>query len=289
MKKTIGSKTFDTINYAFLAIYAAIAIIPFIYILVASLTPPELLLKKSFILIPEKISFDAYRYIFSTDTIPKSLLVSAFVTVFGTAVNIIVTVLMAYPLAHKDIMGRKFIMLMITFTLMFSGGMVPTYIIVQKLGLIDNLLSLILPNAMSAFSLIIFKNYFQELPKELEESARIDGCNDLKILLQIILPVSKPLIATFVIMFGVANWNSWFNAVLYINDPGKWPIQVILRQMITASAGVGSAESMAEGLVIPAEVVRMCTIVIATMPILCIYPFLQKYFTKGILLGSVKG
>ncbi len=286
-KLGVGNLIFDICNIVVLGIIALVTVLPFIHVIVSSFTPPGELMKSDFIIIPKSISLDAYKYIFSTNVVARGLAVSILVTLVGTVFNMIMTVLMAYPLAHKGLLARKAIMLMVTFTLMFNGGMVPSYIIIQKLHLLNNYWALILPGAISAFSLIIFKNYFQELPAELEESAKLDGANDLLILFRIILPVSKPLIATFLVMFGVGYWNSWFNAVLYLNDAKMWPIQVVLRQVISATSNIG--DMMETNIVIPPKTVQMCTITIATLPILCVYPFLQKYFTQGILLGSVKG
>jgi putative aldouronate transport system permease protein len=173
--------------------------------------------------------------------------------------------------------------------MMFSGGIIPEYIVVRSLRLMNTLASLILPGVISTFNFIIFRNYFQELPRELEESAMIDGAGYMRILLWIILPISMPLIATFIIMYGVGHWNSWFAATLYITDNTKWPIQIILRLINNLSVGIGDTSMMDSNIKLPQESSRMCTIVVATLPILLIYPFLQKHFTKGILLGSVKG
>lgn len=287
VKSNVWSTIFDICNYVLLGILCLIMFLPFINIIASSLTPIDLLLKKDFILFPTRFSLEAYKYVFSTNTVLRGVLVSVGVTLVGTAFNIILTALTAYPLAHKMLVGRKPLIGMVIFTMVFNGGMIPTFIIVNSLGLVNSYWSLILPTAISSFNLMLFKNYFQGLPAELEESAKLAGYNDLSILWKIILPVSKPLIATFVVMFGVENWNSWFNAVLYLNNGKMWPIQVILRQIITSASQVGDA--MGGASYIPPATVRNCTIVVATLPILCVYPFLQKYFTKGLLVGSVKG
>lgn len=288
-RESAASHAFDVLNYALLTIISLITIIPFIYVVVASFTPPEILLREKFILIPKGFSLEAYSFVFRNNAVVRSLWVSGGVTIVGTAFNIFMTVLFAYPLAHKNIRGRRVLLFAITFTLMFNGGTIPTYMVVRTLKLTNTYASLILPTAISTFNLIIFRNYFQELPAELEESGKIDGAGYPRILVQIILPLSLPLIATFVIMSGVGYWNSWFTAVLYLNDPAKWPIQVYLRQIINMANGMGSSEMLESNIVIPQESVRMCTIVVATLPIMIVYPFLQKYFTKGMLLGSVKG
>ena len=286
-KSSLGSKLFDGFNHCFLGVLCLIMVLPFLNIIASSITPIEQLVREKFVLIPSSISFEAFDYVFSTNTVLNGLLVSVGITLAGTALNILLTALTAYPLAHKDLVGRKALVSLILFTLVFNGGMIPTFIVVKSLNLINSWAALVLPTAISSFNLMLFKNYFQGLPAELEESARLAGYNDLSILFRIILPVSKPLIATFVVMFGVEHWNSWFNAVLYLNDSRMWPIQVILRQIITSASQVGDAMGGANS--IPPATVRSCTIVVATVPILVIYPFLQKYFTKGLLVGSVKG
>lgn len=288
-KQSLGGKAFDVANILVLSIAALVTVIPIIYVVVASFTPPEILLKERFILIPKGFSLEAYRFVFSTKSVVRALLVSVGVTVAGTFFNIFMTILFAYPLAHTQLRGRKALMLMVTFTLMFNGGTIPTYIVVRTLRLLDSYASLILPTAISTFSLIIFRNYFQALPAELEESGKIDGASYPHILARIIIPLSLPLIATFVIMSGVGYWNSWFTAVLYLNKTTMWPIQVVLRQIINLANGMAAADMTETNIVIPQESVRMTTIVVATLPIMLIYPFLQKYFTRGMLLGSVKG
>ena len=288
-KVSVGSRIFDSINYVILLAIGIIAVIPFIHVISSSFTPPDVLTKHDFLLIPDKPDLQAYQYIFSTDTVTRSIIVSIFVTIAGTLLNLAMTALMAYPLAHKRIFGYKTLMLMVTFTLVFSGGMIPSYLIVQNLGLMDTYYGALLPSAIGAFNLIIFKSFFQNIPAELEESARIDGCTELMILLRIVLPLSIPLLATFTVIFAVGHWNSWFNYVLYINDPDKYPVQVVLRQMVSAAnSQIGNTLSI-EDYSPPQQIIRMCVITIATVPILIVYPFVQKHFTKGMLLGSIKG
>jgi putative aldouronate transport system permease protein len=282
-----GSAVFDGINYTILTLTALVMLLPFIHVIAASLTPIEDLMRRDFILIPTRLSLDAYRYVFSTPVVIRGLLISLYITVAGTLLNLLLSSITAYPLAHRGLLGNKVMSLLVVFTLIFNGGMIPMFIIVQKLRLLNTFWSLMLPYVISSFNLMLFRNYFREMPDELEEAAKIDGYNDLSILFRIILPLSKPLLATFAIIFGVDHWNSWFTATLYLSDSRKWPIQVILRQVITSASQVGDA--MGGTNYIPPMTVRMCTIVVATVPILLIYPFLQKYFTRGILMGSVKG
>ncbi|TDF91141.1 carbohydrate ABC transporter permease [Paenibacillus piri] len=288
---SLQSRLFNMFNYLVLAGFSLITLLPFIYIAAGSFTASEELISRGFILFPTKFSLDGYRYILSTGTILNSMLVTIFITVVGTLVNLIFTSLMAYPLARRDLGGRRVIMLGIVFSMLFSGGMIPTFLIVKAVGLVDSTASLIVPGLISAFNLIVLKNFFQQLPEGIEESAKIDGCNDLGILLRIVLPLSKPAMATFALFYAVGHWNTFFNAILYINDSAKWPIQVWLRQIVILSqGGFGDSASVdSEFAPPPGAVIKMAVIVISTVPILIVYPFMQKHFAKGVMLGSVKG
>ncbi|MEI7027258.1 carbohydrate ABC transporter permease [Paenibacillus sp. y28] len=289
--KSISSRVLDIVNYTLLTLIAAACVLPFIYILASSLTAPEELIKKGFILFPTKFSLVGYEYVLSTDIILSSLGVSVFITVVGTLMNLLFTALMAYPLAQRELMGNKLIMKLIVFSMLFSGGMIPTYLVVRWTGLLDSLAALIIPGLVSAFNLIIMRNFFQQLPDGLEEAARIDGCSDIGILFRIVLPLSAPVLASLSLFYAVGHWNAYFSAVLYINENTLWPIQVWLRQIVILSqGGIGDSTQFGDDFVPPpAETVKMAVIVLSTLPILIVYPFLQKHFAKGALLGSVKG
>lgn len=288
---TIRVRILDGINYLFLLLIALICVLPFFYILIASITDPNELLKRGFILIPHKLSLEGYRYILSTPIILYSLGVTIFITVVGTLANLFFTALMAYPLAQRDLWGGTIILKLTVFTLVFSGGMIPTFLIVRWTGLLDSPAALIVPTLISAFNLIIMRNFFQQLPEGLEEAARIDGCNDFGILFRIVIPLSAPVLASLALFYAVGHWNAYFNAILYINDNTLWPIQVWLRQIVILSqGGIGDSTNFGSDYVAPpAETIKMAVIIISTLPILIVYPFLQKHFAKGALLGSVKG
>ncbi|RKL65725.1 ABC transporter permease [Salipaludibacillus neizhouensis] len=281
--KTIGSRLFDYTNYFLLTLVGLTTIMPFIYVVITSFsaTPG---------LIPKEFTLDAYRYIFSTDTFTNSLMVSIYITVLGTLINLVLTCLMAYSLSYKHLPGRNIILLCVLITMLFSGGMIPTYFVVKATGLINTLWALMIPNAISAFYLIILKNFFQQIPRELIEAAKIDGCHEIGLLFRIVLPLSLPAIAAFGLFYAVGLWNQYFNSIMYISDSDKWPVQVILRQVvILASGGIGESSSMdSDSTVTYSESIKMATIVIATIPIIIVYPFLQKHFAKGVLIGSVK-
>jgi putative aldouronate transport system permease protein len=288
--RNLGSRLFDMANYTFLMLLGLLTVVPFLYMVLGSFAAPEEYAKQGIVLIPTQFSLSAYTYIFSTDTIMRSLLNTVIITIAGTFINIVFTSLMAYPLSRKELLGRRPVMLLIIFSMLFSGGMIPTFLIVKALGLTNTLWSLLLPGAISAFNLIILKNFFQQMPEGLEESAKIDGCNDMMILFRIILPLSMPAIATFSLFYAVGHWNSFFSAILYINDTTKWPIQVLLRQVVIMSeGGIGDSSQVNEAIALPPQSLKMAVITVSTLPILIVYPFLQKHFAKGVLLGSVKG
>lgn len=286
--KTWGNRLFDCVNYSFLFIIAMVCVLPFLYVLAVSFTSPQEVVKGGIILFPKQWSLSAYEYIFSTNTLWRSMLVSIYVTVVGTFINLLMTSLMAYPLAKQTLRGRGPILIGVLFTMLFSGGLIPTYFVVKELHLTNTLWSLMIPSAISAFNLIVLKNFFQQIPDGLEDSAKIDGCNDVGVLFRIVLPLSMPAMATFSLFYAVAHWNQFFNAILYINDNTKWPIQVLLREIvILAQSRIGDTD-MDDAVVQPLTI-RMAVIVFATLPILIVYPFLQKHFAKGVMLGSVKG
>ncbi|UPK42942.1 MULTISPECIES: carbohydrate ABC transporter permease [Paenibacillus] len=286
-----AGKVFDIFNYVMLGILGILTVLPFLYIIGNSFATEAEITERSFFLIPKVFSFSAYEYIFSSSTIFRSIGVSIFVTVAGTLVNLFFTLTMAYPLSRSDFWGRNVMMNMVIFSMLFGGGMIPTYLVIRGLGLLDSYWALMLPGAISAFNLIVVKNFFQQMPPGLEEAARIDGCSDLGVLWRIVLPLSKPVIATFALFYAVGHWNNFFSALLYISDSDKWPLQVMLRQIVLLSqASVGDMANMDPNFVQPPEQsIKMAVIVVGTIPILLVYPFLQKHFAKGVMLGSIKG
>lgn len=288
--KSLGSRLFEITNYTLLTLFALITVLPFIHVLAGSFTTAEELIQKKFVLFPTQFTLDAYRYIFSTDILLRSLGVSIFITVAGTFISMLLTSMMGYGLSRRDLGGRRIFMFMVVFTMLFSGGMIPTFLVVKELGMIDTFWALLIPSSISAFNLIILRNFFQNLPEGIEESAKIDGCNDFGILFRIVIPLSMPAIATISLFYAVAYWNVFMQAILYIDDSTKWPIQVLLRQIVIMASGMqGDTSDLAGDYAPPEETIKMAVIVVATLPILLVYPFLQKHFAKGALLGSVKG
>ncbi|MBD0383810.1 carbohydrate ABC transporter permease [Paenibacillus sedimenti] len=287
--KTLSGRLFATINYTLLTIIGLVTMLPFVHVVAGSFTTSAEMAVKKFVLIPTDWSIEAYRFIFSTSTIFKAMGVSIGVTLVGTIFSMFVTALMAYGLSRRDLDGRNVIMFLVVFTMLFSGGLIPTFLVVKELGLIDTYAALILPTAISAFNLIILKNFFQNIPEGLEESAKIDGCHDFGILFRIVLPLSMPAIATISLFYAVTYWNTYLSAILYLNESAMWPIQVLLRQIVVLASGMDYSSALDNTTPPPEQSVKMAVIVVATLPILCVYPFLQKHFAKGAMLGSIKG
>ncbi|WP_406248877.1 carbohydrate ABC transporter permease [Microbacterium sp. M] len=288
LRVTPGRRIFSVINAIVLIAFALICVLPFVNVLASSLATPGELATRPFILWPETFSLDAYRYILSTPTIFRALGVSAIVTIGGTFISLVLTAFMAYALSKKHLKGRRVINFMVLFTMLFAGGMIPTFIVVKSLGMIDSLWSLIIPVAINAFNFIIMRSFFQGIPESLEEAARIDGCSEFGVFWRIVLPLSLASIATIGLFYAVYYWNTYQSAILYINSSELWPMQVLLRQIVIVASGLNASESAVD-IVPPAQSVRMAVIFVATLPMLIIYPFVQRYFVKGALVGSVKG
>ena len=290
---TLGGRIFDVVNYIVLTLVALTTIAPFIYIIGASFATELELAQRPLLIIPHDISFNAYEYIFSTNTLVSGFKNSIIITVAGTLINLFFTVTMAYAISKPRLRGRNFVLNMVIFSMFFGGGMIPSYIVTANLLHMKNTYwSVLLPGAISAYNMMIVKNFFQGIPQELEESASMDGCTDVGILWKIVLPLSLPVLATFGLFYAVGHWNSYFGAMIYM--PGareKWPLQVLLREIIILSnATVADSSALDPEFVQPPEQsVKMAVIVVSTVPIMCIYPFLQKYFVKGVMVGALKG
>ncbi|WP_054957312.1 carbohydrate ABC transporter permease [Paenibacillus dakarensis] len=288
--RTPGNLIFDGVNTLMLIFFASLTLFPFLYVLAVSLSPLEQVMRGGLILWPENFTFDSYKMIFSNTHFTTSLWVTIAITVVGTITNLVLTVSMAYPLSKKRLKGRSVILFLVLFTMLFSGGMIPSFLVMKWLGLLNSFWSVIIPGAINAFNLIILKNFFQSIPDALEESGRIDGASNTGVLLKIILPLSMPAMATFTLFYAVGHWNQFFQSVMYVNNSSLWPIQVILRQMIIEGSVEEYQAAIANGsLEIMPTTIKMAAIIVATVPILCVYPFLQKHFAKGVMLGSVKG
>jgi len=282
----------DLIIKLFIGILTLLSIFPFYQTILISLSRKGDRFLHPVFLLPVHIDFSAYSYLIKEGKVVNGFFVSLFVAVVGTLLSLAVTIPAAYALTKKSIPGRNIIMNMIIFTMFFSGGLVPYFITVKNLGLVDNLGVMIIPTAVNTFNLILMKNFFKELPLSLEESAKIDGARDFTVLLRIIIPTSKPIIAAISLFYAVDRWNEWWNAMLFINDAHKYPLQLVLRNAIvnvsTMINGTSMLEKMQKMGNSYAESVQNAIIVIAAVPILLVYPFVQKYFASGIMIGSIK-
>lgn len=285
---TIGEKVWQAVVYLILIFLSLLCLLPFLYVVAVSVTPESEVLRRGIVIIPESFTFIAYKEVFISHGIGQAYKITLFRTIVGTVLNVFFTVIAAYPLSKKYLPGRSPFLLFIVFTMMFSGGLIPTYLLIRSLGLLDSPWVLIIPNLISAFNLVIIKGFFEQLPGEIEESARVDGASELQSLWRIILPLSLPVLATISLFYAVGHWNSYFDAIVYINDSNLMPLQVVLRNILL-NVATQSADSIANSGAVSTFAVQMAAVVVTTVPILMVYPFMQKHFTKGVLLGSVKG
>lgn len=292
IKRSAGDQIIQVIIYIGVGGFALLTLLPFLYVIAGSFATEKELTERAFFIIPKEFSLNAYNYIISSGDIFKGLKNSIFVAVAGTAINMFFTTTFAYAVSRKKFKFRNFGLNMVLITMLFSGGMIPNYLLISNLGLLNSFWALLLPGAINAFNLIIVKNFFQEIPSELEEAAKIDGCNDISIFYKIILPLSKPVLASISLFYAVSHWNDYFNAMIYITDQKKEVVQIALRRIIFMAGGIDlSGESIDYGIfgAPPEKAVKMAATVVATIPILLVYPFIQKYFTQGVMVGAVKG
>jgi len=293
MRESNESKVFNIVNSIILIGIGIITLFPLYYVFVVSFTDAkEYAEKNGFILFPTEFSIAAYKYLFTTSSFIKATGVSTFLATVGTALSLLVTAAISFGLSRKRLRGRSFIMLAIILTILFNPGIIPPYLVVREFGLINSVWSLIIPVLTSGWYVLLMKSFFDNIPVELEEASMIDGNSDLGTFFRIVLPLSIPSLAAFGLFYAVAYWNTFFSAVLYIQDYAKMPLQIVLRNMLVDSSmstsGATAMEMLSEGQ-IPTETIKMAAVVISTLPILCVYPFLQKHFAKGVMLGSVKG
>lgn len=278
--------------YAVLVMIVLLCVYPIYYVVIASFSDPDALLsQKGFLLTPLKpFTLNAYKYVFSNRLVATGYMNTIVVVVVGVGINLLMTILAAYVLSIKELMFHRQITFFVIFTMYFSGGMVPAYLNVKSLGMLDSLWSLILPGAISTYNLIILRTSFESLPDSLIESAKLDGAGNFTILFKIIVPLTKAALAVMVLYYGVAHWNSWFSASIYLKTSSKFPLQLVLRDLLITSQSAGVTGTMDMGdLAQVANMVKYALIVVSTLPILLIYPFLQKYFEKGVMIGAVKG
>lgn len=291
--RSLGDRVFNVVNYVLLSLICIVVLYPLLFVLSASVSNPETVLRGEMWLIPKEFNFDSYTKIFQNKDILMGYGNTILYTAMGTALNLVMTVCAAYPLSRKDFAGRGLITGLIVFTMFFSGGLIPTYLLIKNLNMLDTFWVMIIPNAVSVWNIIIMRTFFQQsIPGEIQEAAMIDGSSHFQTLFRVVLPLSMPIIAVMVLFYAVGHWNAYFNALIYLSSKDKFPLQLILRELLvqsdsgdfiklTSEAGVRLKMSM-EGL-------KYAVLVVANLPMLILYPFLQRYFVKGIMIGALKG
>lgn len=277
----------DVIIYALLTLVSVTMIYPLINILSVSISSSNAYANNPLMVLPREITLTSYRWVLTHHLIISSYINTIIVTFAGTLLSLFLSATLAFPLSVPDLKGKRFIMPVIIFTMFFSGGMIPNFYLVRSLGWIDKLVALIIPGSLSVYNMILMKNNFEGIPASLKESAYIDGASDLTIFVRIVLPLSKPIIATILLFYAVGRWNSFFNAVIYIRSRDNWTLQLLLREIVTSTESLlNDSTDIAS---IPSQSIKNAVIVVAILPIMCVYPFLQRYFVKGVMIGAVKG
>jgi putative aldouronate transport system permease protein len=291
-KLSLGDRVFDALNHTALVFLMIVTVYPLWHVLVTSFASPEAITKYGAMLIwPEGFSLNSYKYVFSNPMIGIGYRNTIMIVTIGTALSMLMTCLGAYGLSCKWVMGHRWMVLLITVPMFFGGGLIPSYLLVRSLGLYNSMWALILPGVVSSWNMIMMRTYFQGIPASLSESARIDGANDIHILFRIIIPCAVPIMAVMILFYAVGYWNAWFGASIYLKDRNKFPLQLVMRGILIS----GSQRDFDTGYLTGSNKIQIfkglkyATVVVSTLPILCVYPFLQKYFIKGIMVGSIKG
>ena len=292
-RQSTGDRVFEIVNTALLALILLVILYPLWFVVIASVSDPAKVVAGDVLLWPAGVSFEAYRMVFRDSMIMTGYRNTLYYTILGTAINLVMTVLAAYPLSRKDWVGRGFFMAVVMFTMFFSCGTIPTYLLMNDLGLINTTWAIVLPGAVSVYNAIVMRTFFiNSIPLELQEAAQVDGCSNTRLLLRIVLPLSKPILAVMVLFYGVAHWNAFFGALIYITESDRYPLQLVLRSILiqnTASQDMlGEVDTLGNRVML-AETIKYALIIVSTLPMMVLYPFLQRFFEKGVMVGSVKG
>ena len=292
-KAPLGDKIFIILIYILLTAIMLVVFLPLVYIVSASFSDPQAVISNEVWFLPVRPTLRGYEAVFKNRNILTGFANSFFYMIVGTLVNIVMTVMCAYPLSRKEFTARNKVAMIFVFTMYFSGGLIPTYMLVNSLGLVNTRLAMIIPSAMSTYNMIICRTYFvNSIPDELYEAGQLDGCTPFKYLIKFVVPLSKPILAVLVLYYGVAKWNSYFDAMIYLKNQTLVPLQIVLRDILILNQvdytmiSDASAIAAQRGLT---DLLKYSTIVVASLPVLCIYPFVQKYFVKGVMIGAVKG
>ena len=287
IRRSAGSVIFDTLNLLILCLLAFSTIYPFWDTLVVSFSSLKSYLSSSVHLWPKEWSVEGYSYMLSNPLLWTSYGNTLFITIVGTCINMLITIMTSYVLSKTYLRGHRVMTFLCVFTMMFSGGIIPTYMVIKDIGLLNSVWAMIIPTAISTYNMIILRNFFSAMPRELEESATLDGCTEIGVLFRIVLPVSLPAITTVTLFYAVDHWNDFFSAIMYINKQKSWPLQLFLRSMLYENEA--AYQSGGESLFLLGQPMKMATVMMAIIPIMCAYPFFQKYFTKGVMTGAIKG
>jgi len=296
VKQSFGDRVFGIAVHACLVLVLLLILYPLLFVVSASVSNPALVVQGKIWLLPSELTFVGYQKVFHNHEILSGYMNTILYTVLGTAINLVMTVMAAYPLSLKDFAGRHIITAFITFTMFFGGGLIPTYLLIKDLHMINTVWAMVIPGAVSVWNIIIMRTFFQNgIPSELHESASIDGCGNLLTLWKIILPLSMPIIAVMILFYSVGHWNSYFNALIYLSDRDKYPLQLLLREILIKGemdgmlqAGGGLMTENADQM-LESESIKYAIVIVANLPILMLYPFLQKFFVKGVMIGAIKG
>ena len=298
VKDTRADKIFLVFVYFFLAIALLIVLYPLIYIVSASISNPHLVNSGEMWLLPKGVTFEGYRTLLGNSSIWRGYLNTIYYTVLGTSINLLVTLPCAYALSRDDFYGRRAFTNFMLVTMFLSGGLIPSYLLIRSLGMLNTVWALVIPGAVSVYNVVVTRTFFQTtIPREMEEAAIVDGCSDFRLFMQIVLPLSTPIIAVMALFYGVGHWNSFFSALIYLSDKSMYPLQMILREILilqdmssnTVSNVTSEMASMLYSKQQLAEVIKYGVMIVSSLPVIIVYPFLQKYFVKGIMVGSIKG
>jgi len=288
-RMTRGYRIFTIFNYILLSIITLTMFLPLLNVFAQTFSSPFAIDRGAVMFWPVEFTTIYYQYVFQDASIWRAFGISVYITILGTFINIAATASLAYPLSREEYVGRKYVLLMVIFTMIFTAPLIPEFILMREIGLANTLWVLMIPSAISAFNLIVMRSFFAQLPKELIDSGRIDGAGELRMIWSIVLPLSKPVMATVGIFYSVSNWNTYKNALYYINNRALYPLQIKLREMLVTDDLIDTGNDLFSSLATASpQGVQMTVIVVATLPIVAIYPFLQRYFVKGMLIGSVK-
>ena len=298
VKDTRADKIFLVFVYFFLAIALLIVLYPLIYIVSASISNPHLVNSGEMWLLPKGVTFEGYRTLLGNSSIWRGYLNTIYYTVLGTSINLLVTLPCAYALSRDDFYGRRAFTNFMLVTMFLSGGLITSYLLIRSLGMLNTVWALVIPGAVSVYNVVVTRTFFQTtIPREMEEAAIVDGCSDFRLFMQIVLPLSTPIIAVMALFYGVGHWNSFFSALIYLSDKSMYPLQMILREILilqdmssnTVSNVTSEMASMLYSKQQLAEVIKYGVMIVSSLPVIIVYPFLQKYFVKGMMVGSIKG